>query len=322
MTWPEQALEAMLRWKAHSATLPEPARARGQAWIEEDRRPILTHPTAKVLPQNFAEYNLLPGIREAALERFRRHEIIWHMEVKKVWEGRPSPHILDSQIQCVNVLFGQTDTQLLALVQQVVPDAVALAEVEDGSPITFEWIGQEDYLGEARGKPRERGRYCTSADALLVAVRADGGRTGVLVEWKFTELYDKPVAVRTATTDRREVYRARYEADGSPFVERPALDVYFHEPHYQLFRQALLAGAMVDAREFGIDRTVMLHLVPGRHHALRESVPHGLREFGDTIEEVWTHLLPTSKVRYRMVDNQPLLRSSPEIAERYGELGS
>ena len=322
MTWPEQALEAMLRWKAHSATLPEPARARGQAWIEERRKPKLTFSSPKILPLDYAEHNLLPSIREEALDRFKRHKLIWHMEVPKVWEGRPSPHVLDSQIQCVNVLFGQTHAQLLTLVQQVVPEAIALAEVEDGSPITFEWIGHADYLGEARGKPRQRGRFCTSADALLIAVRADGGRTAVVVEWKFTELYEEPVAVSTATTDRREVYRARYQADGSPFVERPALDVYFHEPHYQLLRQALLAGAMVEAREFGIDRAVMLHLVPGEHHALRESVPPRLREFGSTIEEVWTRLLPTSKVRYRMVDNQPLLRSTPEIAERYGELGS
>lgn len=198
----------------------------------------------------------------------------------------------------------------------------ALAEVEAGSPITFEWIGHEDYLGEARGKPRERGRYCTSADALLVAVRADGGSTAVLVEWKFTELYDKPVAVRTATTDRREVYRARYEADVSPLVERPALDLYFHESHYPLLRQALLAGAMVDAREFGIDRAVMLHLVPGRHHTLREFVPPGLRELGSTIEDVRSRLLPTSNLGYRMADNQPLLQACPEIAERYGEFGS
>ena len=322
MNWPATALDAMLNWKERTAALPDPARAQGQAWIEENWRPKLTFPSAKILPQEFAEYNLLPSIREAALSRFRRHQIIWHMEVPKVWEGRPSPHILDSQIQCVNVLLGQAEAQLLELVRQVVPDAAALAEVEDGSPIAFEWIGIDDYLQETHGNPRERGRFCTSADALLVAVRADGGRTAIVVEWKFTEVYDKPVAVRTKTTDRREVYRARYEADGSPFVERPILDAYFHEPHYQLLRQSLLAAAMVDAREFGIDRAVMLHLVPARHRQLRESVPPGLQEFGSTIEQVWTRLLPTSKVRYRMVDNQPLLRATPEIAERYGELGA
>jgi hypothetical protein len=111
--------------------------------------------------------------------------------------------------------------RLLGLVRQVEPATTDLVCIEDGSPVTFEWIGAEDYLGESRRRSRHRGRFCTSADALIVAQRPDG-RTAILVEWKFTEMYDHPVSPKgSGGTDRREVYRPALEPQTvMPPIER------------------------------------------------------------------------------------------------------
>jgi hypothetical protein len=111
-----------------------------------------------------------------------------------------------------------------------------------------------------------------------------------------------------------------YEAEGSPFAFRPAMEAFFHEPHYQLMRQALLAAAMVAAGEFGVDGAVLLHLIPSANTELRALVPDGLCEFGRSVDTVWRYLLPGPRVRYQMVDTLPLLSCVDDLHERYGEL--
>lgn len=322
--WSEAALDVMLRWKATTGYLPDAARVNGHAFVEEHGRLKKTRPSRKMLPVEFADHSLLPAIREEALSRFEHHEITWHLETPmpsgKLW---PSTHLLDSQVQCVNVLLSlaQEPELLLDLVRLVVPDAASLVAVEDDSLVAFVWIGLDNYLGEGRGRPRKRGKYATSADALVVANRGDGGRTGVLIEWKFTEFYDKPVnPVSRRGTDRRNIYRPMYHAAPSPFAIRPPIGAFFHEPHYQLLRQALLGASMVEAREFDIDRLVHLHLVPSLNTDILRLVPGGLQTFGSTIDEVWTTLLPGPAVTYRCLDTLPLLGLLPEVAERYGPL--
>jgi len=275
------------------------------------------------LPLPFADMNLLSSVRRDAIERFARHDIEWHAwspgpsDVK--W---PSGHLLDSQVQCVNVLLSlaREPALLLNLVRQVEPGATHLVSVEDDSPVAFEWIGHKDYLGEGRGLPRHRGRFCTSADALIVVQRPDG-RTGILVEWKFTETYDHAVPFRGyGGTDRRDVYRAAYDGARCPLSVRPPIEAFFHEPHYQLLRQALLAAAMVEAGEHGIDRAILLHVVPAKNGALRAITTPGLTAFGKDMATIWRRLLPGPRVTYRCVDSGPLMTSTPELRERYGML--
>jgi hypothetical protein len=281
------------------------------------------------LPLAFADHNLLADVRDEALARFQQHGIGWHHGTPKpnniLW---PSSHLLDSQVQCVNALLSlaATPSALLAALQRVVPEATRLIPIEDESPVAFEWIGAEDYLGEARGRSRRRGRFVTSLDALCVVERADGGRTGVGIEWKFTEHYDESIAaVSPRGTDRRARYRPRYEAPTSPFAARPPIDAFLHEPHYQLLRQALLLGAMVEAGEHGIDRAVLLHVVPSKNRALRQTVPEGLRQLGDELgsqemDTVWRRLLPGPQVRYACATGEGWFAATPALAERYGVL--
>jgi len=272
-----------------------------------------------------ATLNLLSSIQAEALSRFAAHGIEWHgWTPGPEAECWPSTHLLDSQVQCVNVLLSlASSTGLLDLARRVVPGAVNLVPVEDGRPLTFEWNGREDYLGEWSGDPtdRPRGRMTTNVDALMVVERNDQGRTGILVEWKFTESYSWPVPyIRRNGTDRRDTYRPFFEAKNTPFAIRPDISAFFQEPHYQLMRQALLGAAMVRAGEFGIDQAVLLHLVPVGNHTLRRTVPEGLKDLGDEIDAVWHRLLPGPVVRYICIDTAPLFRATPELANRYGML--
>ena len=103
--------------------------------------------------------------------------------------------------------------------------------------------------------------------------RGDGGRTGVLIEWKFTENYGEAKPFKSERgTDRREIYRARYEGATTPFIaDKPPIDTYFHEPHYQLLRLSLLAEGMREAGEHGVDR-----MVDARHRVGDESSADGM----------------------------------------------
>jgi hypothetical protein len=293
--------------------------------IEKAGKLVEVGPFPVCLPMDYADRNLLETIREAALARFHKHGIAWHMGVPTI-EGTdwPSSHLLDSQVQCVNVLLelAADPAAILSLARRLEPESVDCLPIEDGSPVAFEVIGDEDYLGEGRGRARQRGKYATSADAMLIALRKDGGRTGILIEWKFTETYDKPISTHgPGGTDRREVYRAAYEGATSPFAIRPEIDVFLQEPHYQLFRLALLAGAMVEAHEHRIDRAVLAHLIPKQNVELRNTVPLDIRPLGDTVEAIWHQLLPGPIVQYASIDTMPLLTSTTTLAERYGRLG-
>ena len=324
--WYTRSRRAQERWKAESCLLPEGARAPGTCWIDERGEAREIGPFPICLPTEFASHSLLPSVRDEALQLFAKHGIEWHMGTPRPNGAQmPSTHLLDSQVQCVNVLLGLAATGgLIDLVRYVVPSSVGLADVEGDGPVAFEWNGLVDHLGETpRGRKRQRGRMSTNADALIVAERSDGGRTGVLVEWKFTETYPTPVPlVRARGGDRRDTYRRSYEGPDSPFARRPELSAFFQEPHYQLLRQALMAAAMVRARECGIDRAVLLHLVPEGNRTLRGTVPEGLGALGEGIDEVWRRLLPGPTVQYRCLDTGPLFRGTEELAERYGMLAS
>ena len=64
-----------------------------------------------------------------------------------------------------------------------------MLEIEPGRFLTFEYIGDVDFFGEAVDGVRVRGSMCTSVDAAFVHRTADGVVELVLVEWKYTESY-------------------------------------------------------------------------------------------------------------------------------------
>ena len=335
--WKSDARARQIRWKHTTPTLPPEAREDGFYFDWTRRRagqvPTKMGPYRHCLPHPFASHNLLAAVRDEALARFRRFGIVWHSGAPGAGpngEAGPTTNLLSSQIQCINSLFGlelQPDL-LLGRLRTVEPDARTIVpirhpgEAKAEGLVAFEWIGRQNYLHERVRGQRNRGSMLTSADALVVLERNDGRRTGILIEWKFTESYHKPVPfISPKGTDRRDIYRPRYEEAATPFIaDKPAIDVYFHEPHYQLLRLSLLARSMLQAREHGVDRMIILDLAPDGNRALMDCVPEALRPFGSTVDAAWRTLVPGPEVRFAWQDTRPWLTATPDLTERYGGL--
>lgn len=126
------------------------------------------------LPREHAEYNLYPGIRQSAREYFGQHEIKWH----DGRDGKPSNHMCDSQVCCVNFLFPFADQPdaLAELLRRLYPSLHKMLTIEADQHVAFEWIGAENYLCEkiSRNGNRTRGANFTSAEAVVMLERSDG----------------------------------------------------------------------------------------------------------------------------------------------------
>jgi len=108
------------------------------------------------LPLENAEENLFSEIRQKAVSVFADHRIKWH----DGQNGTPSNHLCDSQVCCVNFLlsFADRPTALAQLLRPVYPHLRQILALDDGQYVTFEWIGQKNYLGERiRGRDQRVG---------------------------------------------------------------------------------------------------------------------------------------------------------------------
>lgn len=248
-----------------------------------------------LLPLGYAEENLFAGIREGTLAYFGRQDIAWHNELPG---GRPTNHLRDSQICCVNFLapFAENPAALTELLRPLFPDLRRVLPMEEGRLVAFEWIGEQNYLGEdLYGRPRRRrGEYCTSADA-AVRFEVDGGETEiVLIDWKYTEVCNgQPKHMSPKGTNRVLTYAPLYESAGCPLnkalLER--FDDLFYDPFDQHMRLQFLAGEMERAKELDAYRVRVLHVAPAAN-ADGEHVPTAaMRKLGASATEVWQRLV-------------------------------
>ncbi len=320
-SWIDFVQEQQIQWKTSSLE-PDEARRAGRHISYRGGQKVSSRQTYdRFIPAEYSTCNLLPAIREDALRLFADNKIKWWGSLKRPdgTEG-PTNHLRSSQVHCVNTLMSlhQTGT-LLRAVQQLVPEAARLIDLESNQPIAFEWIGASNYLGE-RGN--RRGQYRTSIDAFIVAELTDGSRTGLFLEWKLTETYDPEKDLRYSArgTDRSEIYRPCYERAAGAFSEQPAIESFHFDPHDQLFRQALLANEVRIAGEFGVDRMMLIDCVPPQNDALRSAVPMGLSHLGSSIGEVWGRLLQGPLLGFAVSDPLAWMSLSPELDSRYGSL--
>ena len=232
----EEEKRHQVLFKTTSAYFTEAARSDG---------PYRGKPRPFCLPVDRAEENLFEGIRTGALEYFERKRIKWH-------DGRDSAssnHLCSSQVQCVNFLYPFADKAeaLCTLLRPIFPEVESIVPMEgEGQLVSFEWIGLCNYLGERFGRngSRTRGANFTSADAAVMFCRRDGTRQIVLIEWKYTESYNRTwLGISKRGTDRRNIYRRLYDSPGCPIDKTrvPDFSDLFYEPFYQLLRQQLLA---------------------------------------------------------------------------------
>ena len=97
------------------------------------------------LPQECSTKNLVPEIRGDVVRYFDRHEIKWHDALNH----RPSNHLCDSQVCCVNFLFpfAHRPDPLKALLLPIYPDIKTMLPIEDGQYVACEWIGRTQLPG-------------------------------------------------------------------------------------------------------------------------------------------------------------------------------
>ncbi len=266
------------------------------------------------LPIEFAEQNLIPEIRESALLHFAEHSIKWH----DGQNGKPSNHLCSSQVCCVNFLFPFADkpNELAQVLRPVFPEIEKMLPVESGRHVSFEWIGQENYLGEkiSRNGQRTRGALFTSADSIVMFERKDKKRQIVLIEWKYAESYESTFyKYSDSGTDRTEIYRHLYEKADCPINKGilPSFDSLFYEPFYQFMRQQFLANEMEKAGELGADIVSVLHIAPAHNNDFRKITSPELKTLGESATNVWKKLVKTEG-RFISVNTEKLFGNLSE----------
>jgi hypothetical protein len=245
------------------------------------------------LPDACAGENLFPEIRKTAHDFFAKHEIKWH----DGQNGNPSNHLCDSQVCCVNFLFHFADKPhaLADLLKPIFPDLQEMLPVECNKYVTFEWIGNENYLCEtSRNGLRSRGANYTSTDAAVKFRRTDQKIHTVLIEWKYTESYGRVnLKIAKSGKDRTTIYKHLYDMNDCPIDKTllPSFDALFYEPFYQFMRQQFLAQEMEKAHENGADLVSLLHIAPSHNVDFHRITSPELVGIGETAIEVWKKLV-------------------------------
>lgn len=274
-------------WKQATTDLPDQARTPG---YYRDCAGQSRGPFPFCLPNGYATHNLLPDVRDAALDHFRRLDIPWHNSVN----GGPSNHLLDSQVQCANALTPMVaDPDRIHAALGHTLGLGHLTPFADGTYVTFEYIGERDHLGESPKRPRRRGTKCTSVDAAFQHTAPDGARELILLEWKFTEKYPPDPARSKGHPTRRNTYAKLINAENGPINPGSLpLESLFDEPIYQLVRQQLLAHEIEHDPSSGYDRVRVAHVLPPANTAYEMSVHNtGATALGDSTSTAWRALL-------------------------------
>jgi Restriction Endonuclease associating with ARP len=260
------------------------------------------------VPIGYAEQNLFPEIRKSALSYFAEHGIKWH----DGQNGKSSNHLCDSQVCCVNFLFpfAEKPVELAQVLRPIFPKLEKTLSVESKKYVSFEWIGQENYLGEkiSRNGQRTRGANFTSADSIVMFEREDKKRQVVLIEWKYTESYGGTfLKISRGGTDRTSIYRHLFESTDCPIRKDilPSFDALFYEPFYQFMRQQFLASEMEKAHEMGADIVSLLHIAPAHNINFRKVTSPELVELGDSTTSIWNKLVIPEK-RFTSVSTEQL----------------
>jgi hypothetical protein len=219
--------------------------------------------------------NLYKGIRQDAVEYFKKYKIAWWQCINKPDE--PTGHLVSSQIHCLNHLFAlRTDKDNLAI-KQMIENATgmtfdevlpSLIDNDSKSLISFEFAFHNDEWLKEDDEGARRGTMCTSIDAMIFA-RKGNKKWLIPIEWKYTETYD-----RVDKTNRKRLDRYAHLIETSDRLLIPsegvAHSVYFIEPNYELMRQTILCEQII-AHGFAND-FIHLNVIPKENTELRKAV--------------------------------------------------
>ncbi len=252
------------------------------------------------------DVTVYPPLHERVVAFFRARHIAW-------WGGKgPSRNVVSSQLACVNHLEpARLDRPLaLAVARTLVPGALDVVSVDDGF-LTYEWIGQQNYLGERGWAPESRGRNATALDALMVVAMPDARRVLVGIEWMLSEVYPVGLSVATSRkgTSRIETYRPLLDDPDAP-IRHDDHARLFYEPFYQLMRQTLLLWQMARHAEFGATTWLHVHVVPEANRELRRRVTSPALADAQDMSAAWRSVV-THPVRYRLTTPTDIVRDFP-----------
>jgi hypothetical protein len=248
--------------------------------------------------------NLWAGIRDDAKQYFSTNRIAW-------WKGAeadPTGHLLSSQVACVNHLYfvRQRKDVATAILKQMDP-AISEALPFNGGFVDFEYIGSRQYLKE---RAFTRGSNCTSVDAAMLGSTSDGHRTLFLIEWKYTESYNRDDLY---ITRRANAYDSLILSKDGPFVSGISPQVFYFEPFYQMMRQTLLARQFEKHYELDCTRCVNVHVIPGENKDLKETITSpGFR--GCNIHDAWRRILKAPE-KYVALDPYELLKTATDMPD-------
>jgi len=243
----------------------------------------------------FLEFNLAPTIRADTRRYFFDNGITWQ---------RYADYAHSSQVCCLNFLVPLATrpdvlSKLVGHALGIDPPKMLIVEPGAfGKPwyVGFEWVGQDNYLGEwpKNGRPT-RGAYITSADA-VVRFRHAGRDETLLIEWKYTEEYGAPIKGwdnPKSMATRLGCYGHRVFAPVGPIRNDMGLKLkdFYWEPFYQFMRQQTLAALMQRAQEDGAQRVRVLHISPARNLPLHKVTAPALRQFSNDAFEAFSAVL-------------------------------
>lgn len=250
------------------------------------------------------ELNLWDGIREDALEYFKRNSIAW-------WRGGPenlpNGHLLSSQVACLNHLYWLRTRKdaALAVAKNLHPNIYDIEIMDDGY-VEFEVVAKENHLCE---RSHSRGANATTFDAAMIGKKHDGNNLLMVIEWKYTEKYDRKCRYKSGPA---EIYDRHLAAATCP-IRVQNKEALYYEPYYQLMRQTLLSWKMTQAGEYGADEYIHIHVIPTGNKALLDANTSPLLK-GHGLREAWKSVLHEPE-KYVVLDPQDLLAPAISIGE-------
>ncbi len=252
--------------------------------------------------------NLKAQIRKEAIDYFNKYNIVW-------WPGsnKVSGHLLSSQVCCVNHLFflRKDRETTLKILKNIDENFVEVCSDFENGYVGFEVVSKGSYLNEVpKGKLQTRGANCTSVDAMISGILKNGKKIQILIEWKYTEFYNKSDKSEGASgVTRKKRYDDLITHKNSPINCTVDIANLYYEPFYQLMRQTLLAWQMTKnkSHELNADDWIHIDVIPENNLNLRYKVPApGLIQTG--IEEAWKSQLKDPQ-KYKIFTPQKLLKS-------------
>ncbi|MCD8207008.1 MAG: hypothetical protein LUD72_03625, partial [Bacteroidales bacterium] len=270
---------------------------------------------------------------KSVIHYFDTNNIVWHKN-----GGEPTGSTISSQVACLNHLFPirnnyEAVREMVKNIDSRFEDVLEVkcgdVEEKEKTYIAFEVIGKNNLLDE-RG--RKRGMVCTSIDALIRAKEKEGEICIILIEWKYTESYnrreDKSDEGKTGK-NRMQRYNKLIQKSLSliPLCEMDMSDdyyggakeykgsVYYQEPFYELMRQTLWAELFIGriendtakiSGEEPIKASDYFHLlvVSNDNKALLDM---GFDGVGNTMEETWRNCLTEKgKKRFKIMSPEEL----------------